>query len=149
MNTTVQRGYNGENATSLSFATLLIRCLIFTGVFALLSTAFILIFSGIFYNTTNPTAKIEIASLASLYLSVAICSSALTRINSQKWLFGGLILGCMIYITTLFFAIFIQDDPNTENIILRAIIPILSTVFAFLSRKKDKKRPKIKARKYR
>lgn len=128
------------NKKSLSFCKLILRSSIFVFAFMIVLSISTLISSFLFYNTTNPTSKIELAALISLYFSTFLCSLMLTRINGEKWLLGGLVLGVLIYMTTLVFAIFIKDDPNPKNIILRALIIAVSVFSAFISRKREKKR---------
>lgn len=135
------------NDAELSFPILLIRCAIFLGVFCILSAIFILILSAVFYNTANPTAQIPIASLLSLYLSVFIASFIFTKINGEKWLVGGLLLGIFIYLLTLMLAFLVKTEGNTYNIILRVLIPFISLLSAFLARRRDKKIKKFKKHK--
>ena len=141
MNTSVlPSNAKGVNSNSLSFSKLFLRCLLFVIAFALITSASILICSAIFYNTTNPTSKIELASLISLYFSTFLSSMILTKINGEKWLFGGIILGFLIYLITLALALLIQDEPNPKNIAFRLLIILVSIFSAFLARKREKKR---------
>ena len=148
MNSVINHPYHDKASEGMPFYKLIIRCAVFLLIFALVAVISALICSAIFFKTENPTSKIQLASLISLYLSVAVCSVVLTRINGERWLFGGLILGFMIYFSTLMLAFFIKDTPSTSSIILRALIPVISTFFAFLSRKRDKKHHKSRIKRH-
>ncbi len=137
MNTNLKRAYTNG---SLPFHKLLLRSLLLLPIFAILSVAMVFLCSAIFYNTDNPLGGADIASIIALYSATAISSIVLTRINKEKWLLGGLFLGVMIYLATLFLAIFVKDEVNKQNILLRVLVPIISVAFAFLSRKRTPKK---------
>ena len=148
MNTTNNYPYHHDRAQGMPFFTLLMRCAVFLIIFIFVAIVSSLVCSIIFFNTTNPTSKIDVASLCALYSSVALCSILLTRINGEKWLLGGLILGIMIYLCTLILAFFVNGESNSNNIIMRALILPISVLFAFLTRKKNKSRHKSKFKKH-
>ena len=128
----------------LPFYKLLLRCILFTFIFCFISVLLVLILSAVFYGSQNPTAKIQALGYIGLYFSVFLSSLIMTRINKEKWLLGGLILGAMIFLVTLFLSIFIKDSPSANSIIFRFIIILTSTVSAFLARQRPRKSHKSK-----
>ncbi len=128
----------------MPFYKLLIRCALFTLIFCIISILIVGVISVIFYNTENPTAKITLSGYVALYLSVFIASFIMTKSNGEKWLFGGLILGAMIFLLTLFFSIFVKEEGNAQSIIFRALIILDSLASAFLARKRGTKKEKRK-----
>ncbi|MBE6624240.1 MAG: TIGR04086 family membrane protein [Ruminococcaceae bacterium] len=135
---------DSTKGSCLPFYKLVIRCALFTLIFSLISALCILLMSCIFYGSQNPTAKIPMLGYIGLYLSVFLTSFIMTRVNREKWLFGGLILGAMIFIVTLFLSIFIKDAPNSSSIIYRALIVLTSLCTSFLARKRSTKKAKPK-----
>lgn len=135
---------DSTKGSCLPFYKLVIRCALFTLIFSLISALCILLMSCIFYGSQNPTAKIPMLGYIGLYLSVFLTSFIMTRVNREKWLFGGLILGAMIFIVTLFLSIFIKDAPNSSSIIYRALIVLTSLCASFLGRKRSTKKAKPK-----
>ncbi len=128
----------------MPFYKLIIRCALFTLIFCIISILIVGVMSVIFYNTQNPTAKITLLGYVALYLSVFLTSFIMTKSNGEKWLFGGLILGAMIFLLTLFFSIFVKEAGNAQSIIFRALIILDSLASAFLARKRGRKKEKHK-----
>lgn len=128
----------------LSLYKLVLRCAIFTIIFCLISILTIFVTSLILYNTTNPTSKSELGGVVALYISTFITVFIMTKINKEKWLFGGLILGGLIFALTLLLFIFIHGDVAPNNFFFRLIILAISLISAFLGRKKEGKNRKFK-----
>lgn len=131
---------SGAYTKGMPFYKLFIRCAVFTLLFCVMSVLIVGIMSVIFYNTENPTSKITLLGYIALYSSVFITSFIMTKSNGEKWLFGGLILGGMIFILTLFFSIFLKDASNPQSIIFRILIIAVSLASAFLARKRNSKK---------
>ena len=129
---------------SLPLYKLVLRCAIFTIIFCFISVFTIFVTSLILYNTTNPTSKSELGGLISLYISTFITVFIMTKINKEKWLFGGLILGGLIFALTLFLSIFIDGDVAPNNFFFRLIIFAISLISSLLGRKKERKRRNFK-----
>lgn len=129
----------------LSFSKLILRCAVFAIVFCVFSLIVILTTSAIFYGTTNPTSKTKLGGIASLYLSTFITTFIMTKLNKEKWLFGGLILGGMIFAITLLLSVLINGESTSNNVLLRIIVLAVSLFSSFLARKKE---PKNKKRKF-
>ena len=128
----------------LSLYKLVLRCAIFTIIFCLFSILTIFVTSLILYNTTNPTSTSELGGVVALYISTFITVFIMTKINKEKWLFGGLILGGLIFALTLLLFIFIDGDVTPNNFFFRLIILAISLISAFLGRKKEGKNRKFK-----
>ena len=126
----------------LSFYKLLLRCILFTFIFCIVSVSLVIVLSCIFYGTQNPTAKIQLLGYIGLYFSVFLTSFIMTRTNGEKWLLGGLILGAMIFLLTFFLSIFINDIPNSNSMIFRFLIIASSSVSAFIARRRSNKNRK-------
>ena len=130
----------------LSFSKLILRCFLFSIIFCAISFLIILGISFALYSTTNPTAKATIGGLISLYSSTFITVFIMTKVNKERWLFGGLILGGIIFLITLLLSALVDGSANAQSIIYRAIIILISLISAFLARKKEPKKRKLKHR---
>lgn len=128
----------------LPFYKLIIRCALFTLIFCLVSIFLVVLMSCMFYSSQNPTAKIPLLGYIGLYLSTFLTSFVMTRINKEKWLFGGLILGTMIFCLTLFLSIFIRDASSAGAIIYRLLIILTSLCASFLARRRHDKKVKLR-----
>lgn len=126
-----------KRSEGLPLYKLVLRCAIFAVIFCVISILVIVLTSIIFYNTPNPTVKTQTAAFIALYSSAFITSFIMTRINGEKWLFGGLILGLMLFILTLVFSIFINGVPGSQSIIPRILVAVVALLAAFLGRKRE------------
>ena len=131
---------------SLSISKLILRCLIFTVGFCVLSSILVIMMSAIFYSTENPTSRLRLGALIALYASTFITSLLLTKINGQKWLFGGLILGAMIAVLTLLLSFLVPSEASGHSIPYKAIIILVSLLAAFMGKRRDKSSHKRKNR---
>ena len=127
--------------SELNFKDIFKRCVIFTVIFFLISIITTAIIGAIFYNTKDPTSKIAITSLLSLYLSSFISGFILSKINKQRYFLGGLILGILLFIITFVAGIIIDSKESFElgSIIWRLLIPVVCILGSMLGIKKDTK----------
>ena len=131
--------------SSLSFSKLILKGFLFTIIFFLISMVLLLIISAICFRLTDPTSKLEIIGSLSLYLSCAIASFAMTKLTKEKWLLGSLVLGAMIFLSTLMICIPLGNAFSSRSLLLRSAVILVSVACAFLGRKKaPKKRRKFK-----
>ena len=115
----------------------MIHCSVFTLIFCAVSAIMILIFSWIFYSTSDPTSKIPLASLCALYSSCFTCSFALSRINGDKNILCGIVFGAFVVILTLLFSLFTKEGYGMKNsVIFRALIPVVTVTASLLAKKK-------------
>lgn len=128
-----------EQKDDANLGTVMIRCALFTLIFCAVSALMILIFSWIFYSTEDPTSKITLASLSSLYTSCFICSFVLSRINGQRNFLCGIVFGAMVVILTLLLSLAVKDGSMKNPVLWRALIPVVTVVAALLAKKRERK----------
>lgn len=128
-----------ENGDEANLGTVMLRCAIFTLIFCAVSALMILIFSWIFYSTEDPTSKITLAALCSLYTSCFICSFVLSRINGQRNFLCGIVFGAMVVILTLLLSLAVQDGGMKNPVLWRALIPIVTVASALLAKKRERR----------
>ncbi len=124
----------------LGFGGLLKRCLIILGVSVVLSLLITLLFSAIFYNLPDPTSRINTASLFSMYVTVFVSGIILSKVNKQKYLAGGIILGIMLLIINLVLSFIFNKDISTSDYIWKLLIPVFCVLGSMLGIKKERKR---------
>lgn len=130
--------YNSKKKKEeLTFPSLIKRCLVFSGIFFLLTALLVLLLSLIFYNTENPGSIVLFVATASMYLSALISSFALSKFNGGLYLWGGLILGAMVLAVILIASIFIKVENH--NIFLQLAIPAITVLGALLGKKREKR----------
>lgn len=128
---------NRNKIKELTFPILLKRCLLFSLIFAVITVLLVLIFSAFFYNTENPTSKLQLIAIISVYLAAFISAFALSKVNGGLYFWGGLILGSIILALILILSIFIKVD--NQNIFLQLALPIISILGAMLGQKREKR----------
>lgn len=133
------KNFNRNKEKELSFVSLLKRCLMFLLIFAALCVSICLIMSIFFYQTLNPNKMTNLISLVSLFLSTFISAFLLSKRNGQKYLLGGLLLGCMIFILLFIGALFTERKIFSPDFALRLAIPAVSLVGSLLGIKREKK----------
>ena len=131
--------FNRNKEKELSFVSLLKRCLMFLLIFAALCVSICLIMSIFFYQTLNPNKMTNLISLVSLFLSTFISAFLLSKRNGQKYLLGGLLLGCMIFVLLFIGALFTERKIFSPDFALRLAIPAVSLVGSLLGIKREKK----------
>lgn len=143
-----KRALFNQNSKNEDFTILSLfkSCGIFLIVFAVISLISILILSFIFYSTKDPTSKIKIAALISLYFSSFVCAFMMSKKNGQMFLVGGFIFGLCIIVLTLILSLFFKSEGTMQNsIILRSIIIIPTMLGGVLGgKKKEHKRKRHK-----
>lgn len=128
-----------EKNEDANLGTVMIRCALFTLIFCAVSALMILIFSWIFYSTEDPTSKITLASLLSLYTSCFICSFVLSRINGKRNFLCGIVFGAMIVILTLLLSLAVKDGGMKNPVLWRALIPVVTVAAALIAKKRERK----------
>ena len=131
--------FNRNKEKELSFVSLLKRCLMFLLIFVALCVSICLIMSIFFYQTLNPNKMTNLISLLSLFLSTFISAFLLSKRNGQKYLLGGLLLGCMIFVLLFIGALFTERKIFSPDFALRLAIPAVSLVGSLLGIKREKK----------
>lgn len=136
-------GSTGE----LSFPLILKRCLFSIPFFCIISLVCVCITSLIFYNTQDPTSKIDLCGVLSLYLSTAITSILVAKKIKGNEILGGLILGIYIFIFTYLISLLIGDNEGgLMPVILRAGVILISVISSLLTKKRSK--PKVRRKRH-
>ena len=130
--------FNKENG-EMTFISLIKSCLLFFAVFAVLCVVFSAVFSLIFYQTLNPSKMLDISSLSSLYLASFVSAFLLSKKNGQKYLIGGAMLGIIILFVLVIGAIFCNTKIFSVEFLLKAVVPFVCILGAFLGIKREKK----------
>ena len=132
------KNHDFENK-DLSFKKLLKRCLIVLLASILIGILITLLFSLVFYNLPDPTSRINIASLLSMYFTVFISGFILSRVNKQKYFIGSLILGLMLFAINIILSIILKDELSTTDYIWKLLIPVFCILGSMIGIKKERK----------
>ena len=130
--------FNKENE-EFAFFSLFKSCLLFFAVFLGMCILFSTVFSLIFYQTLNPDKMLDLASLASLYISAFLSAFLLSKKNGQKYILGGTILGLMILFVLITGAFFTDTKIISAEFLLKAVIPFVCILGSVLGIKREKK----------
>lgn len=127
--------HKNDEKTGLSIIkTILLLCI----AFFLFSIIFATLLSLFFFKTENPTSKIRIVAIISIYFSSFMCGIILARIISERIFIYSTILGTMIFLITFVISLFIRN--NQYSIFWHMILPVI----AVLGSQCGKRRPKNK-----
>ncbi len=133
----------GNDKKDISLPFLLKRCFIFLLIFFAIGFLCALFFSLLFFNSEDPTSKIDIIGYLSLYASVAFTAFVFKKGLCEKKFIGGLMLGAMIFIFTYLISLTIgQNENGVTELLLRLgiiIICVIISVIPKLTRKKSKR----------
>lgn len=113
----------------------LLALLISIGIGAIVT----LLLSLIFFNLPDPTSKIKIVSLLSLYITIFISGFVLSKIIKQKYFISGLILGVMIFVINLAFSFILKVELNASDYIWKLLIPVVCILGSMAGIKKERK----------
>jgi putative membrane protein (TIGR04086 family) len=113
----------------------LLALLISIGIGAIVT----LLLSLIFFNLPDPTSKIKIVSLLSLYITIFISGFVLSKIIKQKYFISGLILGVMIFVINLAFSFILKVELNASDYIWKLLIPVVCILGSMVGIKKERK----------
>ena len=108
-------------------------CILFFGISILLA----LLLSSFFYNTENPTAKIRLISLISIYVSSFLCGIILSKTVENKNLIYGTIYGLIIFLIVFSISLFLKNDQH--SVLYHVFLPIASAIGAICGKKREKK----------
>ncbi len=128
-----------SHSTELTILGLIKRSFAFLGVSAILALAFTLVISAIFFNLPDPTRKIHIASLLSMYLTAFFSGLFLSLFNKQRYFSGGLILGLMLFVINLILSLCFNDSLTLIDYIWKLLIPVVCILGSMLGTKKERK----------
>lgn len=128
---------NRNRIKELTFPILLKRCFLFTIFFSVVTVLLVLILSAFFYNTENPTSKLQLIATISMYLATFFSAFFLSKLNGGLYFWGGLILGTIILALILVISIFVKVE--NQNIFLQLALPVISILGAMLGQKREKR----------
>ena len=135
------KGYKKISAKNIDLTTgnLFKRCLVFAGASLLISAVVTIIISSIFYKLPDPTSKIHIASLLSMYISALISGFILSKINKQKYLASGFILGMILFLLNFILSLVFNKDLSVYSIVWKILIIVVCVLGSALGVKKERK----------
>ncbi len=134
-----KKSFNHSKDGELSFLSLLKRCLLFLAIFVALCVTITVIMSLFLYRTLNPNKMVDLISLSSLFISAFVSAFLLSKRNGQKYLLGGLMLGCMIFVVLFAGALFTERKIFSAEFGLRLAVPAVCMIGALLGIKREKK----------
>ena len=132
-----------QREADVPFSYLIKQCLMFIPVFFLTCLVVSLIMGLIFFNTEDPTSRVTIASIMSLYISSFICSFIVTKRVREKTLVCSLIYSLILFFITYSVSLFLN---NGNSIITKLGIIGVSILAGLLTKKKTTR--KIKHKKF-
>lgn len=132
-----------DGSGELSYSLFFKRAVVFLIVFLAFSALFSLIFGLIFYQGADPTSKVNIASILTLYSSVAVSAFLFSRKNGQYHFISGLMLGMLVFaIISLFSLAFGGYSEFWVNV----FIPLVASLFGILGKKRPSNKRKRRRR---
>ena len=134
-----KRRSNEQNDASLMY--ILKESLIFIPLFLLIGFVLSLITALIFFKSADPTSKIKMASIISLYGSAFICSLFFTKKLGDRNVLAGFIYSLLIFI--LVYAVSLIINGGSGILIKLGIIGV-SVMAGFITRKRTNKKLKHK-----
>lgn len=127
--------HNHDKNQKLSLIkTILTLCL----VFFIFSILFAILLSLFFYKTENPTTKIRLVAILSIYLSSFLCGIVLARINNERVFLNSLIFGTIIFLIVFILSLFVKN--NQYSIYWHIFLPIISILGSLCGKKRNKSR---------
>ena len=130
--------FNKENE-DFTFFSLFKSCLLFFAIFLVLCILCSVTFSLVFYQTINPDKMLDLASIASLYISAFLSAFLMSKKNGQKYILGGTILGIMILFVLVIGSFFTDTKIISAEFLLKAVIPFVCILGSVLGIKREKK----------
>ena len=128
---------NVNNDITLSPVTLLKSYVLFCFIFFVFAIIFSILLSLFFFRTENPTSKIRLISLVSIYFSSFICGILIARKAKEKLIVLSLVLGFILFSLLFTASLFIRNSEN--SIYFHLLIPIFTVIGALIGRKREKK----------
>ena len=125
---------------SMGFSVFITKYLLACFLFFILATFFAILLSLFFFKTDNPTSKIKLIALLSLYFSSFISGIIISRLIGQKHLLSGLVLGFLLFLINFTISIFVKNSEYT--IYFQLLIPILTVLGAICGKKRYKAKRK-------
>lgn len=139
MNAHYQKSQKEKGLFSLVFKKYFI-CIFTFILFSLLFTALIGI---LFFNSNDPTSKIDIASYVSLFISTSVSSFILSKSFKDRNALHGLIFGIMLAIITFLISIALNNDKDAIEILLsKGLMVLISFFMSILGKPKQKRKRK-------
>ena len=140
----IQHKRRSNEQGDASFLFILKKSLIFIPLFFLIGLIICVISALIFFKSADPTSKIRIASLISLYGSAFICSLIFTKRIGERNILAAIVYSLLLFILVYIISLIL----NTGNgILFKLGIIGVSVVAGLITRKKATK--KIKRKKLR
>lgn len=130
-----------QRDVDVPFSYMIKQCLVFIPVFFLTCLVVSLITGLIFFNTDDPTSRVSIASVISLYISSFICSFIVTKRVKEKTLLCSLIYSLILFFITYSVSLFLN---NGNSIIIKLGIIGVSILAGLLTKKKTTRKIKHK-----
>ncbi len=126
-----------KSNAELNFKNLFTRCILFSIIYFIVGLIFLLVLSWVFYNSDDPTSKIELVGLISLYSAGLITSFVQSKVNGQYYFLSGLILGLLILSVSLILSLIFPIDNafSAINLIWRGLIPVICVLGGVLGAK--------------
>ena len=140
----IQHKRRSNEQVDASFLFILKKSLIFIPLFFLIGLIICVISALIFFKSADPTSKIRIASLISLYGSAFICSLIFTKRIGERNILAAIVYSLLLFILVYIISLIL----NTGNgILFKLGIIGVSIAAGLITRKKATK--KIKRKKLR
>ena len=140
----IQHKRRSNEQVDASFLFILKKSLIFIPLFFLIGLIICVISALIFFKSADPTSKIRIASLISLYGSAFICSLIFTKRIGERNILAAIVYSLLLFILVYIISLIL----NTGNgILFKLGIIGVSVAAGLITRKKATK--KIKRKKLR
>ena len=127
-----------NNEKELSPLLFISRCVLLLFIFFICYLLISLVLSAFLYSTDNPTKNIHIYALSCGCVSSFLSGLTFSKVNGQKWLLSGIILGGLIDLMILIMGPLVSDTVNSY--VRYALIPIFCVFGAFLGKKHVKRR---------
>ena len=127
----------------LTFYNILARCGLFVILFFCLGIFILLIVSYFLYKTKDPTSYLQLGGMASLFSATLLTGFIQSRVNKCHYFFSSLILGILLFLTTLIIALITPNYRfSIDEFIWRLLIPVFGILGSMLGIKKEGKRKK-------
>ena len=136
--------YKKFNNDNLTVNNLIKRTFIFIIPTVLLCILFTMLFSAVFFNMPDSTSKISLCATLSLYFTAFFAGFIISKINGQKYLLGGALLGFLIFAINIIFFLIFEDNIELSYIMTKLLIPVTCILGSILGIKREKKPTKRK-----
>lgn len=128
-----------QDTSELNFLGIIKVCVIFTGIFCIISAILLLIVSLMLFNAEDPSLFLDVAGKGTLFAASVICSFLLSKKVCQRYIPIGLTLGIMITLLIFLISVIFKGDSTNSSQIWLLFIPVITVIGSLLGIKKEKK----------